>query len=111
MDFYDQRKPLIFGQSSKGLCMIVVASSIIGFGSPQFKQVAQVVEFSFPNTLSGNATVDFMFLDMVFFGAFFASIPWTYEKKVFTLNARGRGSRIGNLHNMFCKILIGTLYL
>lgn len=110
MDFYGRRKPLIVGPSSMGVCMIIVASLLLGFGSPHFNPITQAVEFKFKNVSAGNAALAFMFLYMVFFGCFFAALPWTYQNEVFPLNARGRGTALATCTNWFVNFWLG-LYI
>lgn len=110
MDFYGRRKPLIVGPILMGTCMIVVASMMIGYGSPFFNEVTQEVEFNFANTAAGNAAVTFMFLYMITFGATMASLPWTYQNEVFPINARGRGTALATSVNWFVNFWLG-LYM
>lgn len=41
MDFYGRRKPIIIGPFLMGLCMIVVASMLVRYGSPHFNATTQ----------------------------------------------------------------------
>ncbi|CAL5871960.1 uncharacterized protein PFLUO_LOCUS6217 [Penicillium psychrofluorescens] len=110
MDFYGRRKPLIIGPTLMGICMIVVASMMVGYGSPFFNEATQEVEFNFVNTAAGNAAVTFMFLYMITFGASIASLPWTYQNEVFPINARGRGTALSTSVNWFVNFWLG-LYM
>lgn len=110
MDFYGRRKPLMIGPTCMGICMIIVGSMLVGFGSPHFNKVTQAVEFTFQNNSAGNAAVAFMLLFMVFFGAFFAALPWTYQNEVFPINARGRGTALSTCTNWFVNFWLG-LYI
>lgn len=110
MDFYGRRKPLLIGPTCMGICMIIVGSMLVGFGSPHFNKVTQAVEFTFQNKAAGNTAVAFMLLFMVFFGAFFAALPWTYQNEVFPINARGRGTALSTCTNWFVNFWLG-LYI
>lgn len=110
MDFYGRRKPLMIGPTCMGICMIIVGSMLVGFGSPHFNKVTQAVEFTFQNSAAGNAAVAFMLLYMVFFGGFFAALPWTYQNEVFPVNARGRGTALSTCTNWFVNFWLG-LYI
>lgn len=110
MDVYGRRKPLMIGPTGMGICMIIVGSMLVGFGSPHFNEVTQAVEFSFTNIAAGNTAVAFMLLFMVFFGAFFAALPWTYQNEVFPINARGRGTALSTCTNWFVNFWLG-LYI
>lgn len=110
MDFYGRRKPLLIGPTCMGICMIIVGSMLVGFGSPHFNKVTQAVEFTFQNHAAGNTAVAFMLLFMVFFGAFFAALPWTYQNEVFPINARGRGTALSTCTNWFVNFWLG-LYI
>lgn len=110
MDFYGRRKPIIIGPFLMGICMIIVASMLVGYGSPTFNKVTQSVDFNFVDTAAGNAAVAFMFLYMVTFGASFASLPWAYQNEVFPINARGRGTALSTSVNWFVNFWLG-LYM
>lgn len=110
MDFYGRRKPIMIGPTAMGVCMIVVGSMLVGFGSPHFNATTQAVEFTFVNKAAGNAAVAFMLLYMVSFGAFFSALPWTYQNEVFPINARGRGTALATCTNWFVNFWLG-LYI
>lgn len=110
MDYYGRRKPIIIGPFLMGICMIVVASMLIGFGAPHFNATTQSVDFNFANTAAGNTAVAFMFLYMITFGASIASLPWTYQNEVFPINARGRGTALSTSTNWFVNFWLG-LYM
>ncbi|ETN39303.1 uncharacterized protein HMPREF1541_05526 [Cyphellophora europaea CBS 101466] len=110
IDFYGRRKPIFVGHSSMGICLVIVASILLRYGSPHFDQVTQAVQFSFQNTSAGNAAVAFMFLFQFFFGAFSSSLPWTYHSEVFPLLARARGTSLAVAANFFTNFWLG-LYI
>ncbi|KAJ5729689.1 uncharacterized protein N7483_004197 [Penicillium malachiteum] len=110
MDVYGRRKPLIIGPILMGICMIIVASMLLGYGSPYFDSATQELKFNFVDKNAGNAAVTFMFLYMVTFGASMASLPWTYQNEVFPINARGRGTALSTSVNWFVNFWLG-LYM
>jgi sugar porter (SP) family MFS transporter len=110
LDFYGRRKPIYLGPACMGLCLIVVGSMLVGFGSPHFNQVTQAVEFTFEDTNAGNAAVAFMFLFQFFFGALSSSVPWTYQSEVFPVIARARGTALSTASNYFTNFWLG-LYI
>jgi sugar porter (SP) family MFS transporter len=110
MDYYGRRKPIIIGPFLMGVCMVIVASMMIGFGSPTFDSTTQSVVFNFSDTAAGNTAVAFMFLYMVTFGASIASLPWTYQNEVFPINARSRGTALSTSVNWFVNFWLG-LYM
>ncbi|OJJ42605.1 hypothetical protein ASPZODRAFT_76671 [Penicilliopsis zonata CBS 506.65] len=110
MDVYGRRLPIIIGPTLMGICMIVVASMLIAFGSPHFNATTQAVEFNFADVDAGNTAVAFMFLYMIAFGALFSALPWTYQNEVFPLAARGRGTALSTCTNWFVNFWLG-LYM
>ncbi|KAJ5801943.1 uncharacterized protein N7503_004393 [Penicillium pulvis] len=110
MDVYGRRKPLIIGPILMGICMIIVASMLVGFGAPYFDSATQEMKFNFADGAAGNTAVAFMFLYMVTFGASMASLPWTYQNEVFPINARGRGTALSTSVNWFVNFWLG-LYM
>lgn len=110
MDYYGRRKPIIIGPFLMGICMIVVASMLVQYGSPHFDAITQSVNFNFVNTAAGNTAVAFMFLYMITFGASIAALPWTYQNEIFPINARGRGTALSTSTNWFVNFWLG-LYM
>lgn len=110
MDYYGRRKPIIIGPFLMGVCMIVVASMLVRYGSPHFDATTQSVNFNFVNTAAGNTAVAFMFLYMITFGASIAALPWTYQNEIFPINARGRGTALSTSTNWFVNFWLG-LYM
>ena len=110
IDFYGRRKPIIFGPVCMGICLIIVASILVKFGSPHFDETTQAVQFTFQNVSAGNTAVAFMFLFQFFFGALSSSIPWTYQSEVFPVIARARGTSLSVAANYFTNFWLG-LYI
>lgn len=110
MDKYGRRKPLIFGPFAMGVCLIVVGSMLVGFGSPYFDPTTQSVNFSFQNKSAGHAAIAFMFLYEAFFGGAYSSVPWTYPNEVFSIESRARGTALSTATNWFCNFWLG-LYI
>ena len=110
IDFYGRRKPIIFGPICMGICLIIVASILVKYGSPHFDQTTQAVQFTFQNVSAGNAAVAFMFLFQFFFGALSSSVPWTYQSEVFPIIARARGTSLSVAANYFTNFWLG-LYI
>ncbi|CAK7205459.1 high affinity glucose transporter [Sporothrix eucalyptigena] len=110
IDFYGRRKPLIAGPFLMGVCLVVVGSMLVGFGSPHFDETTQALTFSFANASAGHAAVAFMFLYMVFFGGLYSSVPWTYPNEVLSLEARARGTAMSTAINWFTNFWLG-LYI
>lgn len=110
IDFYGRRKPIILGPVCMGICLIIVASILVNYGSPRFDQTTQAVQFTFENVSAGNSAVAFMFLFQFFFGALSSSIPWTYQSEVFPVIARARGTSLAVASNYFTNFWLG-LYI
>lgn len=110
MDTYGRRKPLIFGPFAMGVCLIIVGSMLVRYGSPYFDPVTQGVNFSFKDASAGHAAIAFMFLYEVFFGGLYSSVPWTYPNEVWGVEARGRGTALSTATNWFCNFWLG-LYI
>ena len=111
MDKYGRRKPLIGGPFAMGVCLVIVASMLVGYGSPYFDPTTQAVNFSFTKTpAAGHAAIAFMFLYMVFFGGFYSSVPWTYPIEVWGVEARARGTAMSTATNWFTNFWLG-LYI
>ena len=110
LDFYGRRKPIFLGPLCMGLCLVMVGSMLVGFGSPHFDQVTQAVQFTFQNANAGNSAVAFMFLFQFFFGALSSSVPWTYQSEVFPIIARARGTSLSVASNYFTNFWLG-LYI
>jgi sugar porter (SP) family MFS transporter len=110
IDFYGRRKPIFIGHFTMGLCLMIVASILLSYGSPHFDSITQSVQFSFSNKSAGNSAVAFMFLFQFSFGAFSSSLPWTYHSEVFQLLARARGTSLAVAANYFTNFWLG-LYI
>ncbi|KAH8701901.1 general substrate transporter [Talaromyces proteolyticus] len=110
LDYYGRRKPIFLGPAFMGVCLLVVASMLVRYGSPHFDQTTQAVEFTFANESAGNAAVTFMFLFQFFFGALSSSVPWTYMSEVFPVIARARGTSLATASNYFTNFWLG-LYI
>lgn len=110
IDFYGRRKPIFLGPACMGLCLVIVGSMLVGYGSPHFDHTTQAVQFSFQNVAAGNSAVAFMFLFQVFFGGLSSSIPWTYQSEVFPVIARARGTSLSVATNYFTNFWLG-LYI
>ncbi|PCG95684.1 Major facilitator superfamily domain, general substrate transporter [Penicillium occitanis (nom. inval.)] len=110
LDFYGRRKPIFLGPAFMCVCLLIVGSMLVGYGSPQFNTVTNAVEFTFVNHDAGNAAVAFMFLFQFFFGALSSSVPWTYMSEVFPVVARARGTSLATASNYFTNFWLG-LYI
>lgn len=110
IDYYGRRKPIFLGPLCMGVCLLVVASLLLTYGSPHFDQLTQSVQFTFEDVSAGNAAIAFMFLFQFFFGALSSSIPWTYQSEVFPVIARARGTALSTAGNYFTNFWLG-LYI
>lgn len=110
LDFYGRRKPIFIGHTCMGVCLVIVASVLVGYGAPHFEQTTQSVEFSFANASAGRAALAFIFLFQFFFGALNSSIPWTYQSEVFPIAARARGTSLSTSMNYMTNFWLG-LYI
>lgn len=110
IDYYGQRKPIFVGPFCMGICLIIVASIMVSFGSPHFNETTQAIEFNFADRSAGEAALSFIFLFQFFFGALSSAIPWTYQSEVFPLAARARGTSLPTSMNYMTNFWLG-LYM
>lgn len=110
IDYYGRRKPIFLGPLCMGICLVIVGSMLVSFGSPHFDAVTQAVQFTFENKNAGNAAIAFMFLFQFFFGHLSSSLPWTYQSEVYPIIARARGTALAVAMNYFTNFWLG-LYI
>jgi len=110
IDYYGRRKPIFIGPICMGICLIIVASIMVSFGSPHFNETTQAIEFNFADHAAGETALAFIFLFQFFFGALSSAIPWTYQSEVFPLSARARGTSLSTSMNYMTNFWLG-LYM
>jgi len=110
IDFFGRRKPIFLGPTCMGICLVIVGSMLVTYGSPHFDHTTQAVQFTFVNANAGNAAIAFMFLFQFFFGFLSSSIPWTYQSEVYPVIARARGTSLSTATNFFTNFWLG-LYI
>lgn len=110
IDYYGRRKPIFLGHISMGVCLVIVASILVSYGSPRFDQTTQAIQFTFEKAAAGETALAFMFLFQIAFGALSSSVPWTYQSEVFPVIARARGTSLAVTANFFTNFWLG-LYI
>jgi hypothetical protein len=68
IDYYCRRKSIFVGHISMGTCLVIVASTLVIQGSPDFDATRQTVQFYFRKVAAGTTPEFFMFLFMAIFG-------------------------------------------
>ena len=110
MDYYGRFKPIITGPLMMLVCMVIVASMLVRYGSPCFGPATQSVNFKFVNTAAGNTVVAFFILYMIASGASIAALLRSYQNEILPINIRDRGTALSTSTNSFVNSGLVCIY-
>ena len=82
VDRVGRRKPMMWGSTGLGICMMMVAILLSFRGTGK-------------EHATSSASVAFFFLYMLIFGASVNCIPWCYVPEILPLHARAKGTAVG----------------